>query len=200
MNPYRKPDFYAKKAKQENYVARSVFKLMEIDQSYHLTKGVKRALDLGASPGSWSQYLLKKGIQILAIDRNPLRISENERLYFLQADLNDLRPEELKQNYPDFFPIDLVVSDMAPSTTGHRLTDQLRSLHLCELAFHFAQSLLKPSGHFVCKIFEGGELPQFRRTLQNHFAKVLLKKPKATRSCSKELFLVCFHFKGFHSA
>lgn len=198
MNPYKKPDFYAKKAKKENYVARSVYKLIEIDQRYHITKKVKYAIEFGASPGSWTQYLLQKKIKVLAIDLQPLRISETERLTFLQADLNNLNPQDLKQQFPMFYPADLVLSDMAPFTIGHRVTDQLRSLHLCELAFSFAQSLLKPSGHFVCKIFEGGELPQFRRTLQNHFTKVAIMKPKATRPNSKERFLVCLHFKNSH--
>lgn len=189
---YNPRDHYFRKAKQENFAARSVFKLEEIDQKYKIFRGVKTVLDLGASPGSWSQYASKtvgeKG-RVLGVDLSPVTVSMKNAV-FIQADLRDLALEDIFREHGFEPPFDLVMSDMAPKTTGIRMTDQARSMELCELALDVARRFLKKDGAFVCKLFHSDEFAKLRDEMKKVFQKVEAVKPDSTRKISKEIFLV----------
>ncbi|HEY1079742.1 MAG TPA: RlmE family RNA methyltransferase, partial [Bdellovibrio sp.] len=161
---YNPRDHYFRKAKQENFAARSVFKLEEIDQKFKIFKPNQIVLDLGASPGSWSQYASKKvgdKGRVLGVDLSPVNVKMNNAV-FIQADLRDLNLEEIFKEHGFVPPFDIVMSDMAPKTTGIRGTDQARSMELCELALDVARRFLKKEGHFVCKLFHSDDFAKLR--------------------------------------
>lgn len=189
---YNPRDHYFKKAKQENFAARSVFKLEEIDKKLKLFRPGQTVLDLGASPGSWSQYASQKvGGQgkVLGVDLSPVKVSLKNAV-FIQADLRDLNLEDIFREHGFQPPFDLVLSDMAPKTTGIRFTDQARSMELCELALDVARRFLKPGGHFVCKLFHSDDFTKLRDEIKKDFQKFEAMKPDSTRKISKEIFLV----------
>lgn len=190
---YNPKDYYFKKAKEENYVARSVFKLDEIDKKFKLIKSGDWVMDLGASPGSWSQYTSAKigpHGRLLAVDLNPLKINL-KNMIFIQGDIREMNlPEILAQNQLQERPMDVVLSDMAPKTTGIRITDQARSLELCEMALEVAKKYLKPKGHLVVKLFHSDDFSKFRDEMKKVFEKVEAVKPDSTRKISKEIFVV----------
>lgn len=189
---YNPRDHYFKKAKQENFAARSVFKLEEIDKKFKLFKPGQTVLDLGSSPGSWSQYASRmvgeKG-RVLGVDLSPMTVSLKNAV-FIQADLRDLNLEEIFKEHGFQPPFDLVLSDMAPKTTGIRMTDQARSMELCELALDVARRFLKKDGHFVCKLFHSDDFTKLRDEIKKSFHKFEAVKPESTRKISKEIFLV----------
>lgn len=191
-------DHYFKKAKKENFAARSIFKLEEIDARFHLVKAGQQVLDMGASPGSWSQYVSKKigGTgRVLGVDLKPVTVKLPNAV-FLEADLRSL---ELGQVFKDhgFDPIfDLVLSDMAPNTTGIRNTDQARSMELCELALNTARRFLRKDGHFVCKLFHSDDFTKLRDEIKKDFHKFEAVRPDSTRKISKEIFLIGISRKG----
>lgn len=189
---YNPRDHYFKKAKQENFAARSVFKLEEIDKKYKLFKPYQVVLDLGASPGSWSQFasqkIGEKG-RVLGVDLSPVTVKLKNAV-FIQADLRDLHLEDVFKTHGFEPPFDLVLSDMAPKTTGIRLTDQARSMELCELALDVARRFLKKDGHFVCKLFHSDDFAKLRDEMKKSFSKVEAVKPDSTRKISKEIFLI----------
>lgn len=189
---YNPRDHYFKKAKEQNFAARSVFKLEEIDQRLHILKPGMIVMDLGASPGSWSQYCSKKigpEGRILGIDLSPVNV-KLPNASFIQADLRDLRLADVvaQNGFPEVF--DLVISDMAPKTTGIRITDQARSFELCELALEVAKKFLKPRHHFICKFFHSDDFSALRDKMKEMFEKVEIIKPDSTRKISKEIFLI----------
>jgi len=189
---YNPKDHYFKKAKEQNFVARSVFKLEEIDQKLKIIKTNQKILDLGASPGSWSQYCSKKiGPQgrILGVDLTsiPLKLPNAT---FIQADLRDINLDEIFEQNGFTGPFDVVLSDMAPKTTGIRVTDQTRSFELCEIALNVAKQFLKKDGHFVCKLFHSDEFATLRDLMKKEFNRVEIVKPDSTRKISKEIFLI----------
>jgi 23S rRNA (uridine2552-2'-O)-methyltransferase len=189
---YNPKDFYFKKAKAENYAARSVFKIQEIDDRFKLFKPGYKVLDLGAAPGSWSQYASKKvGPQgrILGIDIQAIKITLPNAA-FITADMRDLNLEQTMADNEIVPPFDIVLSDMAPKTIGIRLTDQMRSLELCELALATAERFLRPRGSFVCKLFHSDEFEGYRELLRKRFGKVEVIRPKSTRKESKEIFFI----------
>jgi 23S rRNA (uridine2552-2'-O)-methyltransferase len=180
---YNPRDHYFKKAKDENYAARSVFKLEEIDKKFKLFKPQQVVLDLGASPGSWSQYASQKiGAQgrVLGVDLKAVTVNLKNAV-FIQADLRDLQLEEIFKEHGFQPPFDLVLSDMAPNTTGIRFTDQARSMELCELALDVACRFLKPGGHFVCKLFHSDDFVKLRGEIKKHFQRFEAVKPDSTR-------------------
>lgn len=185
-------DHYFKKAKAENFAARSVFKLEEIDQRYRILKEGQTVLDLGASPGSWSQYASKKvgtSGRVLGVDLSPVTVKLPNAV-FIQADLRDLNLEQVFQEHGFQPPFDLVISDMAPKTTGIRMTDQARSMELCELALDISRRFLKPGGNFVCKLFHSDDFVKLRDDIKKSFEKFEAVKPDSTRRISKEIFLI----------
>lgn len=195
---YNPKDYYFHKAKKENYAARAVFKIQEIDERFHLLKPGYKVLDLGAAPGSWSQYASKKvGPQgrVLGIDLQPIKITLPNAV-FITADMRDLDLDKVMTDHGIAPPFDVVLSDMAPKTTGIRITDQARSLELCELALRTAERFLRPRGHFVAKLFHSDEFEGFRDELRKRFQKVEVLRPKSTRKESKEIFLIAMLWKG----
>jgi 23S rRNA (uridine2552-2'-O)-methyltransferase len=188
---YNPKDRFFHKAKAEGFAARSVYKLQEIDQKFKLLKAGQTVLDLGSSPGSWSQYASQKIGQgrLLGVDLSPMTVSLPNAV-FIQADLRDLELENVFREHGFNPPFDVVLSDMMAKTTGIKSADQARSLELCELALSVAQRFLKPGGSFVCKFFQSGEFGQLRAEIKRQFEKVEALKPESTRSISKEIFLV----------
>jgi len=189
---YNPRDHYFRKAKEENFAARSVFKLEEIDKKLRIFKPGQTVLDLGASPGSWSQYssqkIGEKG-RVLGVDLSPVNVKLKNAV-FIQADLRDLNLEDIFREHGFVPPFDLVLSDMAPKTTGIRMTDQARSMELCELALDVARRFLKKDGHFVCKLFHSDDFSKLRDEIKKSFNKFEAVKPDSTRKISKEIFLV----------
>jgi 23S rRNA (uridine2552-2'-O)-methyltransferase len=191
-------DYYAQKARSESYLARSVYKLQEIDQKFSLLRKGMNVLDLGASPGSWSQFASEtvgdKGI-VVGIDLTPIPlVLPNARFFELDIYAPNLKDILASEGLPAVY--DIVLSDMAPKTTGIRNTDQARSVALCEMALWVAQQYLKTGGHFVCKMFDNGESHAFKLQLKDQFEKVDILRPKSTRKESKEIFFIAKNFKG----
>jgi 23S rRNA (uridine2552-2'-O)-methyltransferase len=189
---YNPRDRFFHKAKEEGFAARSVFKLEEIDQKFKMFKPGQVVLDLGASPGSWSQYASKKtgsDGKILGVDLTTITI-KLPNATFIQADLRDLNLVDIFDQHGFIPPFDIVMSDMAPKTTGIRGTDQARSMELCELALDIARRFLKKDGHFVCKLFHSDEFTKLRDEIKKSFHKCEIVKPESTRKISKEIFLV----------
>jgi 23S rRNA (uridine2552-2'-O)-methyltransferase len=195
---YNPKDFYFKQAKKENYVARSVFKIQEIDERLKLFRPGYKVLDLGAAPGSWSQYASKKvgpSGRVLGIDIQPIKITLPNSV-FITGDMKQAKLDVIMTEHGIAPPFDVVLSDMAPKTTGIRLTDQMRSLELCELAVSTAEKYLKPKGSFVAKLFHSDEFEGFRDLLRARFEKVDVIRPKSVRKESKEIFFIATGFGG----
>lgn len=189
-------DKYFKLAKKEGKLARSYYKLQEIDRREKIfDKNVHSSIDLGASPGSWLEYALEKtagSAVICAVDIKLIAPKFKGKVQFKLADIRDVPVCAFAAVAEKF---DVVLSDMAPSTSGVRVIDQARSLELCETAATFALANLRPGGKFVCKIFEGPEVASFRKGLQKHFAEVKLFKPDASRDESFEIYVIGLGFK-----
>lgn len=188
-SPYKRPDHFTREAKKAGYPARSVFKLEEIDQRVHLLRPAMRVLDLGAAPGSWSLYAAQKigpSGKLLAVDLSPLGTVLPAHATFLQGDALSLEDGQVAE----FAPYDVVLSDMAPSTTGAKSVDQARSFELFMRALAVAGTLLRPGGSFVGKLFMSEELRSARSSLKGLFAEERLIRPEGTRSVSTELFVV----------
>jgi 23S rRNA (uridine2552-2'-O)-methyltransferase len=189
---YNPKDYFFHKAKKENYAARAVFKIQEIDQRFKLFRSGMKVLDLGAAPGSWSQYASQKvgpKGKVMGVDLQPIKITLPNAL-FITADMRSLDLGQTMTEQGISPPFDLVLSDMAPKTTGVRIQDQMRSFELCMLALETAERFLKPGGHFVAKLFHSDEFESFRKELQARFGKIEILRPKSTRTESKEIFLI----------
>ncbi|HVK62799.1 MAG TPA: RlmE family RNA methyltransferase [Bdellovibrionales bacterium] len=189
---YNPKDRFFHKAKQEGFAARSVYKLQEIDAKFKILKTGQTVLDLGASPGSWSQYASSKigpSGRLLGVDLKPMTVSLPNAT-FIEADLRDLNLENVFREHGFTPPFDLVISDMMANTTGIKSVDQVRSMELCELALDVARRFLKPGGNFVCKFFQSGEFGKLRLDIKKEFERLESLKPESTRSISKEIFLV----------
>ncbi len=194
---YNQKDYYFQKAKSENYAARSIFKLQEIDERFHLIKPGYKILDLGAAPGSWAQYASQKVGQqgrVLGIDLQQVRLTLPNAV-FITGDLRQTDLADVMKANGIAPPFDCVFSDMAPKTTGIRVTDQARSIELCELALETAEKFLRPRGHFVCKLFHSEEFEGFRDKLRARFGRVEVLRPKSTRKESKEIFFIAMQFQ-----
>ena len=188
-NPYRRPDAFTKAAKAQGYPARSVFKLEEIDRRVRLLHKGQRVLDLGAAPGSWSMYVAQKiGLtgKLLAVDLTPINANVGPNAIVKQGDALSLANEDLAL----FAPYDVVLSDMAPSTSGSKLADQARSFELFMRAAAIATALGAQGGSFVGKLFMSDDFPKARDALQDLWGEVRTIRPEGTRSSSGEVFLV----------
>jgi 23S rRNA (uridine2552-2'-O)-methyltransferase len=181
-------DHYFKRAKEEHYLARSVYKLMEIDRKYRLLSRGARVLDIGCAPGSWSQYVLQqigKG-EVTGIDLVDGVAIRDERFTYVRADLLSSEAEAALK----LFRFDLVVSDAAPKTTGNGFSDAQDSLRLVERVFILAGVLLKTGGSVVAKAFQGEDLKGFVDALRKDYARVSLFKPKSSRKESREVYII----------
>lgn len=198
MGNFKVKDHYFNKAKKENYLARSIYKLEEVDEKYHVLKPGMRVVDLGYYPGSWIQYTSKAvgdsgqviGIDIQEVNRK-LSGVKNVRVY--QKDIFDISDlSQLGVNEP----FDVVLSDMAPSTTGVKSLDQTRSLLLVESVFGILPKFLTPGGNFVIKVFDSQHAQDFLKEQKKLFSEFHYLKPKSTRSVSKEFFVIGKNFKA----
>jgi 23S rRNA (uridine2552-2'-O)-methyltransferase len=194
MKGNRWDDTYARQARKEKWLARSVYKLQEIDKKYKLIRKGDRLLDLGCYPGSWSQYGIRKigpKGELVGIDLNFPDCLSYPNFRFIHGDVLTIQIEWLVR---EISPRNLVMSDLAPQTTGTRLTDVSRSMLLSKRAAEVAYALLKEKGHFVCKVFEGEDMVSFRSEISKYFRQIRAIRPKATRKGSKEIYLVGLEF------
>jgi 23S rRNA (uridine2552-2'-O)-methyltransferase len=189
-------DPYVARAKREGFRSRAAFKLIEIDDKYHLLKSGARVVDLGAAPGGWSEIAARRigqGGRIVALDI--LDMKPIAGVEFLQLDfLDNTAPDRLKAILGG--KADVVLSDMAANTTGHRQTDHLRIMALAEAAAYFAREVLAEGGSFVCKVLQGGTEANLLSELKRDFATVKHVKPPASRTDSAELYLMAKGFRG----
>jgi 23S rRNA (uridine2552-2'-O)-methyltransferase len=184
-------DHYTRKAKNAGYGARSVFKLEEIQRRTAVIRRGCRAVDLGCYPGSWSRYLVEQGASVLVgVD---FQAPEGIRGHFIEGSALEVTAEQLLEALGG--PADLLVSDMAPKTTGNRHGDHLRQLELAQRAFELACEVLMPGGAFVTKLFEGPDTQAWVEQVKPRFGKLRRIKPDATRKQSVELFLVATGFR-----
>jgi 23S rRNA (uridine2552-2'-O)-methyltransferase len=187
-------DPYAAEARARGYRSRAAFKLTEIDDRFHLLSKDARVIDLGCAPGGWVQVALERGAGVVAgVDLLP--VEPLPPAIIVQGDFTEPGCGEALALRLGGAP-DLVLSDMAPNTTGHRQTDHLRIIGLVEAAADFAIGVLKPGGAFVAKAFQGGETAGVLKLLRAHFADVRHVKPKASRAESSEVYLVATGFHG----
>jgi 23S rRNA (uridine2552-2'-O)-methyltransferase len=188
-NPYARPDHFTRAAKDAGFPARSVFKLEEIDRRVKLLRGGQRVLDLGAAPGSWSLYASQKvgaGGRVLAIDLQEIRQAFAPNVTVAQGDALTLENETLAQ----FAPYDVVLSDMAPNTSGNKMRDHAYSFELCMRAMDVAAVLGKAGSHFVAKIFMSEDFPQARKAAGERYERCQVIRPDGTRQQSSEVFIV----------
>jgi 23S rRNA (uridine2552-2'-O)-methyltransferase len=190
-------DEFVKKAYAQGYRSRAVFKLIEIQEKDRIIKPGMNVLDLGAAPGGWSQYVRKvigKKNQIIALDILP--IEPLERVEFIQGDFTENEVLETLYGVLDGRQIHLVLSDMAPNITGNKQIDLPRSIYLAELALDVARHVLNGGGGFLVKMFQGEGFDAFLQDLQKSFAKVVIRKPKASRPRSNEVYILAKGFKN----
>ena len=191
-------DHYSERAKKERYPARSVFKLKEAQKKFRLIKKGDRVLDLGCSPGSWLLYaaeLTGKRGRVLGIDLKATRIQLPAQAETLTADIQEIdRAWFDEHKLADRFNV--VLSDMAPATTGNKGLDAARSFQLCQAALSIAERVLKPGGTFMCKIFQGQEFKEFSDVVRNRFKRHKIFKPQSSRKGSKEIFIIGMGFRA----
>ncbi|MCS7153176.1 MAG: RlmE family RNA methyltransferase [Bacteroidia bacterium] len=185
---YIPEDYYFRRAKKEGFLARSVYKLQAIDEKYHLLKKGMWVVDLGAAPGSWSQYVLAKvgpEGKVFAIDIQPIKLSAPN----LHAYLLDVFSQEVEALLASA-SFDGLLSDMAPATTGSRLADQARSAALVARSLFLAEKYLRPNGFWVAKLLEGPAREELTQKARTIFQTVHVFRPPATRKGSSECFLI----------
>ncbi len=183
-------DHYTRRAQKENYPARSVYKLAEIQKKYRiLTKG-DRVLDLGCTPGSWLLYAGEQvgpGGRVLGVDLNPVTIPLPAHVKAITGDIHVLQHTAELSLGAGF---QVVLSDMAPSTTGGKFLDAVRSYELCQSALAVSDALLQPNGRFVCKIFQGEDFKAFSEQVKARFQRMHMFKPQSSRKASREMFII----------
>jgi 23S rRNA (uridine2552-2'-O)-methyltransferase len=200
MTPYEKPDHWSIKAQKEGYPARSVYKLQEIDEKFGLFRGgARRVLDLGAAPGSWSLYVLRRfgtgakggGVFLAAADLAPLSrrfdggLFDKDNFFFVQGDIT---APEVRESLLSRGPYTAIISDAAPATTGNRSVDTLRSLALAEEVLAYADTALAPGGSLAVKVFQGGDTADLLRLIRERFTTAKSFKPAACRRESFETY------------
>ena len=193
----RARDKYVKKSKQAGFRSRASFKLLEIQEKDRFIKPGMIVVDLGSSPGGWSQaakILVGDKGSVLATDILPMAPISGVK--FIQGDFTEdaVFGDLIEKVGGD--SVDLVISDMAPNITGIRAIDQPGSMHLAELALDFARSILREGAYFLVKVFEGDGIGEFKQILANEFEKVKVRKPKASRSRSREIYLLAEKYRN----
>ena len=184
-------DHYFKKAKKDNYPARSVYKLEEAQKKFQILRRNDKVLDLGCHPGSWTKYAAGiiggKG-RVVGIDLQQCRIKGppgGAEIELIRGDIFDLQLAVLQEA-----EFDVVLSDMAPKTSGNKFTDHVQSVELARRALEIANKVLRKNGHFYCKVFQGEDFPGFVEDTRQFFSKVKVVKPKSSRSESREVFVL----------
>jgi 23S rRNA (uridine2552-2'-O)-methyltransferase len=189
-------DPWVKEALRLGYRSRAAFKLLEIAEKDKLFRAGMSAVDLGAAPGSWSQVLRERlGAKAVIVAIDLLPVDPMTGVTFVQADFREQEGLEALESALGGRKVDLVVSDLSPNLSGVEAADQARSVHLGDLALEFAKEWLQPGGDLVVKAFQGAGFAEFRRSLEANFTKVYVRKPKASRDRSREVYVVA---KGLH--
>lgn len=191
-------DPYVLKSRKEGYRSRAAYKLLELDDQFHFLKPTKHLVDLGAAPGGWLQVAIEKmkpatsGSKLIGVDL--LQIEPLDHATLIEGDFTS---DEVYKQLTELCPekVDIILSDMSPSTTGHSSTDHIRIISLCEIAWDFAKNYLAEDGTFIMKVFQGGTMADLLKDLKPHFTKVKHVKPPASRKESSELYLVALGFK-----
>lgn len=190
-------DQYFKKAKAEGYLARSAYKLQEIQERHHLLRPGMRVLDLGCAPGSWLQVAARRvkhrGV-VVGIDLTPVTIDLPENVRTVAGDVFKVTAEDMVEMLGG--PADVVLSDMAPNTTGDPEGDHYRSVALCRRVLELLPVVLDPGGSLAMKVFEGGAYPELLHETHRHFEFVKGLKPEATREVSREMFIIGHRYRG----
>jgi len=204
MTDYKKPDYWQQKARKEGYPARSVYKLMEIDEKFALFKtkstGSVKILDIGAAPGSWSLHVLRlmqkntikngflSAADLCALSREfDKGLFDNEKFFFVQGDVTT---KEVREALLSKGPYSVIISDVAPSTTGNHMIDSARSLELAETVVSYAEDALAPGGNLVIKIFQGGGVDALLKKMKTLFTAAKSFKPQACRGESVETYYI----------
>ncbi len=190
----QKRDIYVRKSLVEGYRSRAAYKLKEIDEKFKIVKNGIYLIDLGAAPGSWSQYVNKKtkNSKILAIDI--LKIKKIENIQNLEGDFTDFKTQEqIKEHFNS--KVDVILSDMAANTTGNKNIDSIKTGELCKEAIFFAKDILKKDGKLVVKFFIGSVFNEIVKIAREFFKEVNIYKPKASRKESKESYLICKYLR-----
>ena len=185
-------DHYTRRAKKERFPARSVYKLQEIQQKHQLIKRGHKVLDLGCSPGSWLLHAAKltgDSGRVVGIYIKTVKGNFPGNVQLMTADVFVLDAASLGNDF------NVVLSDMAPATTGRKDVDAARSFNLCETALNIAQNVLRPGGSFVCKIFQGPDFKLFTETAKTSFKEIKTFKPRSSRKASKEIFIIGLGFE-----
>ncbi|MCD6481649.1 MAG: RlmE family RNA methyltransferase [Thermoplasmata archaeon] len=186
----RKRDHYYKEAKRQGYRARSAFKLLQIQKRYGILKKGGVVIDLGASPGGWSQIAARYASMVIAVDLQPMKSIEG--VVFIQGDMTEEETLNKIRSYAS--EVDAVISDASPNISGNYTMDQARSVWLCQNALKIAKEFLREGGNFLCKIFEGEDYPEFLQEVRQNFRMVKPHAPQASRKQSSEIYIVA---KGF---
>ena len=183
-------DIYVRQSKVDGYRARSAYKLIEIDEKFKIFKGGLSVIDIGAAPGSWSQYALKatKSGKLISIDLKKMEPIGNS--VQIQGDFTEEKTQEEIKKYING-KVDVVMSDMAVDTTGIKNIDSIQTGELCKEAMFFAKDLMKENGYFISKIFMGGTFNEIVAEGKKYFKEVKVFKPKSSRKDSKESFIIC---------
>jgi 23S rRNA (uridine2552-2'-O)-methyltransferase len=194
QNPWQ--DHYSRRAKKESFPARSVYKLQEIQRKYNLIKTGDKVLDLGCAPGSWLLFAAKLtgvGGRVVGIDRQPVAIEMPSNASVYTADILSINDEFFRSVGKEF---NIIISDMAPATSGNKHVDSSRSFNLCQAALSIAQNMLIPGGSFVCKIFQGEDFKAFSDAVKGSFNKTRIFKPQSSRKASREIYIIGLGKKG----
>lgn len=189
-------DPYVSEAKKQGYRSRAAFKLLQLDEKFHLLKPGGKVVDLGAAPGGWTQVAVDRVGEtgkVIGIDLLPMDAIPGAELIEMDF-MSEEAPDKLKAMLGG--AADLVLSDMAASSTGHSQTDHLKIMALAETAYDFAKDVLKPKGAFVAKVLQGGATGELLKLLKRDFAEVKHVKPPASRSDSAEIYVVALGFRG----
>ena len=184
-------DFYVKQAHKDGYRARAAYKLLEINDKYKIIKSGMTVVDLGSAPGSWSQIAAKlTGDRGLVIATDILEMDNLADVTFIQGDFREESVFNQLLEILDGRQVDVVISDMAPNTSGNSAVDQPRMMYLCELALDFATKVLDERGNFLVKVFQGEGFDEYRKAMSQEFSVIKAVKPKASRPRSVEVYLL----------
>lgn len=191
---YNRQDAFYKKAKREGYKSRAAYKLIEINQKHEVYRNGQNVLDVGCAPGGWSQVVLQMSkTRIVGVDLLETELHE-DRFIFIQGDITQQETTDRVLEICDGY--DAVISDAAPNTTGSKLLDHVNSVDLVRIIFKFALTVLKPGGHFLCKVFEGEDRDALVKEMKPHFEFCKHLRPEATRKSSFEMYVLLKGFKG----
>lgn len=189
-------DEYVRRSQQDGYRSRAIYKLMEIDEKDRLVKPGMTVIDLGAAPGGWSEYCVKKlgkNGTIVALDILPMEPIDGVAI--VEGDFREDAVFEELMAVMGNDKSDLVISDMAPNISGMGSVDMPRAYHLCDLALDLARQVLKPGGALLVKLFQGEGFEAYNKELKSSFSKVVMRKPKASRARSREIYALATGFK-----